>query len=173
MYDYKLRTKMQGDLCNHKPQGFRNVIKIDKGGTADLKFSFIGKTYSFEEVSQMTFIFKYDNGLIDYFTLIDEETGALDLGSSEAGYEFSYDELTNTVWLELKPEITDRYPADKPIEYEIAVKLNDDDVIIERQPPLWPVATLYSEIVGGSKQPRAAEYCSQTLYCSANLTCCR
>jgi len=173
MYDYKLKTKMQGDLCNHKPNGFKNVIRVDKGGTKLLTFSLLTRPYKFEEIKQITFIFKYDNGIIDYFTMKDEETGDIDYGSIDAGYAFDYRSDYDEIQLELSPLITDKFPADRPVEYEIAVKLNDDDIIIERQPPLWPVATLYSEIAGASRYPRAAEYCSQSLVCSANLTCCR
>lgn len=175
MYNYKLKTSMLSHPGRTKEQpDFFNVIKIDRGGTADIKFSFANKFYSFSDIKQLTFIFKYGTGLMDYFMLKDENTGEIDYGSEDAGYNFSgYDEENDAIWLELKPILTLRYPANKPVEFEVAVKINDDDIIIERQLPLWPVATLYSEVENSQNQPIVVEYCSQTLCCSTGITCCR
>ena len=173
MYEYRMKAEMHGSLGPHCPHGPRGVIKIDKGSTADFDFCLINRTYKFEEIKQLTFMFKYDGSKIDYYTAFDEDTGKIDPGSSEAGYALSYNELTETFTLELKPMLTDRFPVERAVEYEIAVKINDDDIIIERQPAVWPVATLYSEINGGPRTPEVAGYCSQSIFCSADLTCCR
>jgi hypothetical protein len=172
MYEYRLKTQMQSSSHGGCPRsGPRGVIRIDKGGTATFGLYFVNKTYTFEDLKQLTFMFKYGVNRLEYFTLFDEESGEIDPGSPEAGYALEYNKEANAVFLELKPKITDRFPAEKPVEYEIAVKINDDDVIIERQPVVWPVDTLYSQIEGGG-QPESPEYASQGLFCSADLTCC-
>lgn len=173
MYEYRLKTQMQGNPHGIGPRpGPRGVIRIDKGGTAVFGFYFINKTYTFEDLKQLTFMYKYGSDKMLYFSLFDEETGEIDPGSPEAGYSFEYDKVADAVFLELKPKLTDRFPAERPVEYEIAVKINDDDVLIERQPIVWPVDTLYSQIEGGG-QAESPEYASQGLFCSANLTCCK
>lgn len=175
--EYRLKTQMQAGLGPMPHYGPRGAIRIDKGGTATFGFYFVNKTYKFEDLKQLTFLFKYSDSKLDYFELFDEETGQIDPGSPEAGYSFRYDTLVDAVFLELSPKITDHFPAEKPVEYEIAAKCIDhiddmDDVIIERQPIVWPVDSLYSQIEGGGA-PESPEYASQSLFCSADLTCCR
>ena len=143
---YRISTKMEASPRPQGPFTPHNFIKVDRGATADLSFTFFDKVYTYQQLKQLTFMFKYDVDKLSYFKFFDEQ-GNPDPGSPEDGYALSYDEDADTIYLELKPNFTINFPVERPVEYEIAVELkDDDDVIIERQPALWPVATLYGEL---------------------------
>ena len=72
--EYRLKTQMQAGLGPMPHYGPRGAIRIDKGGTATFGFYFVNKTYKFEDLKQLTFLFKYSDSKLDYFELFDEET---------------------------------------------------------------------------------------------------
>lgn len=130
------------------------TTKITRGSSAEIIFDFnkfsylLNKKDPFKYIEQVIFLFKqkYD---ITYFEMFDE--------NKELNKNFGFDLDDFYISCILDPETTSQFKVtkiDEPMEFEIVIKLNTDEVleqkidttIIEPQLPIIVVDSIYSQI---------------------------
>lgn len=140
------------EFLNHNSCPFTTVIT--KGASAELIFSFKKYSYLFDPadpfkyIDQLTFIFKQDDNIY-YFEMFKDEDKTKDSN-------FGYNSDLEYISLLLSPAETANFDVANeynPVQFEIAIKVNTDNliaqkvdsVIIEKQLPILVVDSLYSE----------------------------
>ena len=130
------------------------TTKITRGSSAEIIFDFnkfsylLNKKDPFKYIEQVIFLFKqkYD---ITYFEMLDE--------NKELNQNFGFDLDDFYISCILDPETTSKFKVtkvDEPMEFEIVIKLNTDEVleqkvdttIVEPQLPIIVVDSIYSQI---------------------------
>ena len=130
------------------------TTKITRGSSAEIIFDFnkfsylLNKEDPFKYIEQVIFLFKqkYD---VTYFEMFDE--------NKELNKNFGFDLDDFYISCILDPETTSQFKVtkvDEPMEFEIVIKLNTDEVleqkidttIIEPQLPIIVVDSIYSQI---------------------------
>ncbi len=126
------------------------MIYITRGASAELIYPLFDKTFSFEDIEQVTFTFKQGKEL-RWYTLY-TETEDTSLAVDPHFYVFETEEYSALVF-NLDTEETKQFKPNVLVEYEIAIKLNTDSfaslsnkdsIIIEPQHPIRVVDSLYS-----------------------------
>lgn len=137
--------------CDHTHE----MIYITRGASAELVYPLFDKTFSFEDIEQVTFTFKQGKDLYWYTLYTEaEETEEAGLVVDSHFYVFKTAEYSALVF-NLDAEETKQFKPNVLVEYEIAIKLNTDSfaslsnkdsIIIEPQHPIRVVDSLYSRI---------------------------
>lgn len=130
---------------------------VTKGGTAIFDFDLTEKVYSFEDLYQLTFLFKQNDTIwkFDAFTYIDDEFSM--------GKYVTVSDDYNVITLTLPPEVTNQFTTTgfedgdeyDLINFEIAIKLEiavetpdaNDPVLIEPQYLIGVKDSLYSTVL--------------------------
>lgn len=130
------------------------TAEITRGSSAELIFDFnkfsylLNKSEPFKYIEQVTFFFKqkYD---VTYFEMLD------DSGNLNPNFGFDSDDFY--ISCILSPEDTSNFKVTRegePMEFEIAIKLNTDQileqkidtVVIEKQLPIIVVDSIYNQV---------------------------
>jgi hypothetical protein len=150
----KIFTNMSLEsICRPKPVS-RYFTEITKGSSAEIIFDFnkfsylLNKKDPFKYIEQVTFLFKqkYD---VTYFEMLDENKNLTS--------NFGFDTDDFYISCILDPETTSQFKVTKegePMEFEIAIKVNTDEIleqrvdttIIEKQLPILVVDSIYSQV---------------------------
>lgn len=157
----KLKTTLMADEpgCHCGCKAYKTIAK---GATAILSYKFSDPAYA-DGFKQLTLILREPSGS-DLVWQYYSESGLIDS-------HFSYDELTETVDFALSGEETGELmesDPDCPTLWEIALATKDDYTIIEPQPPIVVVGSLYNDSKGHGA---ATPYASERTLCSSTLTC--
>ena len=130
------------------------TTKITRGSSAEILFDFNKFSYllnlndPFKYIEQITFFFKqkYD---VTFFEMFDK--------NKQLNPNFGFDQDDFYISCILDPETTSQFKVTRegdPMEFEIAIKLNTDQileqkvdtVVIEKQLPIIVVDSIYSQV---------------------------
>lgn len=157
--------------CCHNHALPRCTLLAD-GATAVFPFYFTNRTFTFNDVAQLTYLFNYGNSSIDYYELYDSATGQIDPGSEEAGYSFVRDEIANSVSLIFSPNHVSTIPTETVIEFEIVIKLKDGTTLVDRQMPIMIKPSIYGDLIDSTKKINIDKpVVSQSITCSTRISC--
>lgn len=167
-----IKTKL-GTGCRCKPTGLIRTY-ITRGATAVFKVSFDTKVYDYEDLYQLTFMFKQGNNIWKYdaFDYESFEDAVIPAQYIQIAEDYS------SISLVLPPERTVDFEATgfeegdeyNLVEYETIVQLevgegkpdSTDPVIIEKHPAIGVRDSLYAYFEDRT-------ICDDTLYCSDDL----
>jgi hypothetical protein len=141
--------------CHHTHE----VIYITRGASAELVYPLYDKVFRFEDIEQITFTFKQGKtifGVPMFKTLKDaNDKDVIEIDSRF--YHFDNDDY-GAIIFNLSNEDTKAFKAGVLVDYEIAIKLNTDNldsfaalggkdsIIIEPQHPIEVRDSLYSHL---------------------------
>ena len=150
----KIHTNMNLESIYRPAPRSSFTAEITRGSSAEIIFDFnkfsylLNKKDPFKYIEQITFFFKqkYD---ITYFEMLN--------GKKELNPNFGFDEDDLYISCILDPETTSQFKVTRegaPMEFEIAIKLNTDEiteqkvdtVVIEKQLPIVVVDSIYSQV---------------------------
>jgi hypothetical protein len=137
--------------CQHTHE----VIYITRGASAELVYPLYDKVFRFEDIEQITFTFKQGK-TVSWFTMF--ETAEDNTIKTDPRFYHFDNEDYGAIIFNLDNTETKRFKAGIPVEYEIAIKLNTDNldsfaalggkdsIIIEPQHPIEVRDSLYSQV---------------------------
>ena len=150
----KIHTNMSLESSYRPTPRSPYTAEITRGSSADILFDFnkfsylLNRNEPFKYIEQITFFFKqkYD---VTYFEMFDE--------NKQLNPNFGFDQDDLYISCILDPATTSQFKVTKegaPMEFEIAIKLNTDEileqkidtVVIEKQLPIVVVDSIYSQV---------------------------
>lgn len=144
-----------------RPVVNKEVVTIIRGASATLNFDLFPKIYSFEDIEQVSFIFKQGKKLTKFDCFVYDNAPDRNDVSWDFDKHFSWEKGEGYSYLTFvltEEETKDLFTASRkagPVLFEVVVKLdtdqfetlkNIDSTIIEPQEPLGVVDSLYSEV---------------------------
>lgn len=141
--------------CSHDHQHVHNIVYFKLGTTPSISFNLFDKVYTFEDLKQVTFIFK-QNGVIHYYeAIIYAEDGNWELDphfKHEIGedYESLRFTLSSQETLQFTPSNSNK--EDSLIKFEVAIELDEEicgekAVLIENMDNIFVVDSMYKELI--------------------------
>lgn len=134
--------------CNQPPE----MIYVIRGASAQLTYSVLDKAFKIEDIEQVIFMFKQGRDLWGYSMFDDSEP---DNVTKNPRFYILDDENYSAIVFNLDGEDTKQFKPGINLEYEIIIKLNTDSfatignkdaTVIEPQPPIVVIDSLYSSL---------------------------